>query len=188
MNPLLAMLHRLFVSMENIERKAVVAGLRREGNILPRSLSLGRRVQCDVHARGRLVFGEGVTILQDSWLMVEDGDTMEVGDAVFISQHCTVSGSVHIGRDTLIAGYVTIIDANHVIERADIPVRLQGGVKRPIRIGQDVWIGASSVILPGVTIGDHAVVGANSTVTRDVPAWAIVAGSPARVLRIREHA
>ena len=187
MNPLLAMLHRLFVSMESIERKAVVAALRRAGNVLPASLSLGRRVQFDVHARGRLVFGERVSVLQDSWLMAEDGDTMEFGDDVFISQHCTVSGSVRIGRDTLIAAYVTIIDANHVIERADVPIRLQGGVKRPIRIGEDVWIGASSVILPGVTIGDHAVVGANSTVTGDVPAWAIVAGSPARVLRMREH-
>jgi acetyltransferase-like isoleucine patch superfamily enzyme len=185
MAPLSRLLHRLFVALENSERKRLVAGLRSAGHQIPRSTSFGRRVQLDVHASAAVRFGERVRILQDCWLMAEDGDTLDIGDDVFVSQHCTISGTIRIGRDTLIAGYVTIIDANHVIDRCDVPVRSQGGRKAPIRIGEDVWIGTGSVILPGVSIGDHAVVGANSTVTHDVPPHAIVGGSPARLIRMR---
>lgn len=58
----------------------------------------------------------------------------------------------------------------------------------PVLIGDDVWLGAKATILRGVTIGNHAVVGANAVVTRDVPAWAIVGGTPATVLRYRDGA
>ncbi|MBN1447004.1 MAG: acyltransferase, partial [Bacteroidetes bacterium] len=108
-------------------------------------------------------------------------------EQVFVSQHCTISGSVHIGRDTLIGGFVTIIDANHRIDDTRRPVREQGGTRAPIDIGVDVWIGSNAVILQGVTIGDHAVVAANATVTRDVPAWAVVGGTPARVIGDRRE-
>ena len=183
--PVSRLLHRLFVALENSERKRLVELLRSAGQHIPRSTSFGRRVQIDAHPNATLRFGQRIQILQDCWLMAEDGDTLDIGDDVFVSQHCTISGNVRIGRDTLIAGYVTIIDANHVIDTTDLPVRLQGGRKMPIHIGDDVWIGAGTVILPGVSIGDHAVVGANSTVTRDVPPNAIVGGSPARLIRMR---
>jgi acetyltransferase-like isoleucine patch superfamily enzyme len=60
-------------------------------------------------------------------------------------------------------------------------------VYAPVRIGDDVWIGARAVILPGVTVGDHAVIGAGAVVREDVPAWAIVAGVPAKVIRDRRQ-
>ncbi|NOY07120.1 MAG: acyltransferase [Chlorobi bacterium] len=119
--------------------------------------------------------------------MVEEGDHLVLGQNVFISQHCTISGTVTIGRDSLIAGFVTIVDATHVFDDSTIPVNQQGGRKEPISIGEDVWIGTSSVILQGVNIGNHAVIGANSTVTKDIPPWAIAAGSPAKVLRYRKR-
>lgn len=58
----------------------------------------------------------------------------------------------------------------------------------PVHVGDDVWIGASTFILPGITISDHAIVGAGSVVTKDVPVGAIVAGNPARVVKYREIA
>ncbi|MCB2204264.1 acyltransferase [bacterium] len=106
---------------------------------------------------------------------------------MFISQHCTVSGSVRIGDDTLIGGFVTIIDGNHVTRNAERSIREQGGKQVPIEIGSDVWIGSNAVILQGVNIGDHAVVAANATVTKDVPEYAVVAGTPARVIRDRRE-
>jgi acetyltransferase-like isoleucine patch superfamily enzyme len=126
-----------------------------------------------------------VEVLNDTWLIAHPGDTLILDEGVFISQHCTVSGSVTIGRDTLIAGYVTIIDANHVFTDADRPIREQGGAKKPIVIGSDVWIGAHAVILQGVTIGNGAVVAANATVTHDVAPRTVVGGTPARVIAER---
>ena len=181
-------LHRVFVALESLDRNSTVAMLRQSGHAIPASVSFGRRVQIDTHPKAHLAIGERVEILQDCWLMVEEGDTLDIGDRVFISQHCTISGTVHIGQDTLIGGYVTILDANHNIGKRDVPIRSQGGRKAPITIGRDVWIGTGSVILAGVAIGDGAVVGANSTVTSDVPPFAIVAGSPARFLRMRGDA
>ena len=64
--------------------------------------------------------------------------------------------------------------------------RLQGIYKRDVRVGNNVWIGYGACILRGVTVGDNAVIGTNAVVTRDVPANAVVAGVPARVLRMRE--
>jgi acetyltransferase-like isoleucine patch superfamily enzyme len=65
-------------------------------------------------------------------------------------------------------------------------VRLQGIYKRDVRVGNNVWIGYGACILRGVTVGDNAVVGTGAVVTKDVPANAVVAGVPARVIRMRE--
>lgn len=158
------------------------------GHAIAGDVSFGPRVQLDIAPTAELRIGARTQVLQDSWLIADAGARLEIGDDVFISQHVTISGSVSIGSDTLIAAHVTILDANHVTDDAHRPIRLQGGVTSPIRIGRDVWIGTGVVVLPGVTIGDHAVIGANSTVTRDVPAWSIAVGSPARVLRMRPGA
>jgi len=64
---------------------------------------------------------------------------------------------------------------------------MQGGEQRDIIIGKDVWIGTNSIVLPGVRIGDHAVIGASSVVTKEVPEWCVSAGNPAQVIRVREH-
>lgn len=182
-----AFLTRVFIAVENLERKRTVRALRAAGQRIADDVSFGRRVQIDIDETARVDIGPGTKILQDSWLIAEAHDTLRIGESVFIGQHCTVSGSVEIGDSTLIASFVSIIDAQHVMDDPTVPIARQGGRKNPILIGRDVWIGASSIVLGGVTIGDHAVVGANSTVTRDVPPWAIVAGSPASIIRMREQ-
>jgi acetyltransferase-like isoleucine patch superfamily enzyme len=92
---------------------------------------------------------------------------------------------VSIGDECLIGEYVSIRDADHGSDAAT-PMRLQAHRKAPIRIGRDVWIARGAVILKGVTIGDGAIVAANSVVTRDVPALAVVAGAPARIIKYRD--
>jgi acetyltransferase-like isoleucine patch superfamily enzyme len=179
--------NKLFVKLENAAQKSALRELRKMGHDIAGDLRLGRRSQIDVHPTGRLTIRPNVEILQDSWIVVEENDRMEIGENVFISQHCTISGSVSIGRDSLIAGYVGILDANHVTRDPDRPIRMQGGEKRPVIIGEDVWIGTSTIVLPGTKIGAHSVIGANSTVTRDIPEWTVAAGSPAGIIRAREH-
>ncbi len=91
---------------------------------------------------------------------------------------------ITIGDDCLIGEYVSIRDANHGLS-VGVPMRLQAHRSAPVTIGRNVWIGRGSVVLKGVTIGDGAVVAANSVVSRDVPADAIVVGAPAKLIRMR---
>jgi len=178
---------RILRFLETSEVKAALLRLRKDGHSIHPSVQIDRNVRLRVSKNGRLAIEEGVRILQDSWIIVEDGDYMFLGRNVFISQHCTLSGSVTVGRDSLVAGFVTIVDATHVFDESKVPISQQGGRKKPVTIGEDVWIGTSSVILQGVNIGDHAVIGSNSTVTKDIPPWAIAVGSPAEVLRYRKQ-
>src|SRR3546814_1619754 len=103
-------------------------------------------------------------------------------DLVFLNFNCVILDvcEVTIGDRTQIAPGVQILTADHPRDPAARATGLEFG--RPVRIGRNVWIGAGALILPGVTIGDDALVGAGSVVTRDVPAGATVAGNPARVL------
>ena len=95
---------------------------------------------------------------------------------------CNVGGSVTIGSYVMMGPECVLLSHNHRFDRLDIPMCQQGfSEEQPIHIGNDVWIGTRAIILPGVTVGDHSVVGAGAVVTKDVPPYAIVAGVPARV-------
>lgn len=106
------------------------------------------------------------------------GKNLKVGKHVLIQQCCTFFDrcGITIGDNTFIAPKVNLITINHPAE----PSQRNCTYGAPITIGKNVWIGIASTVLPGVTIGDNAIVGANSVVTKDVPANAIVVGSPAK--------
>lgn len=93
--------------------------------------------------------------------------------------------NILIGNNTLIAPYCFIVDFNHGFENRRVPIAKQGYTTEKIVIGEDVWIGAHSIILPGVTIGNGSVIGAGSVVTKDVKPHSVVAGNPARIIRQR---
>ncbi len=140
--------------------------------------------------------GAGVTIGADCWLQVlsvgrvgEDG-ALRIGDGTSIAGSCTVSvaRSVDIGKRVLIAGNVYISDHRHSFDDPVVPIADQGIADiRPVKIGDGAWLGRNVVVCPGVTIGRHAVVGANSVVKHDVPDYAVAAGAPARVVRMGGH-
>jgi acetyltransferase-like isoleucine patch superfamily enzyme len=79
-----------------------------------------------------------------------------------------------------------LIDFDHGAVEVERPVRLQGIYKRDVRVGHNVWMGYGACVLRGVSIGDNSIVGTSAVITKDVPANAVVAGSPARVIRMRE--
>jgi maltose O-acetyltransferase len=96
---------------------------------------------------------------------------------------------VTIGRDVMMGPGVILLTRNHRFDRLDAPMRLQGGAEeRPVVIGDDVWIGTRAIVLPGVTVGDGAIIAAGAVVTAPVPSRAIVGGNPARIIRYREGA
>lgn len=109
------------------------------------------------------------------------GKNLTIGKRVFINAGCMFQdqGGVEIGDDCLIGHNTVFATLNHALE----PDRRADMHPAPIILGRNVWLGANVTVLPGVTIGDDAVVGAGSVVTKDVPEKAIVVGSPARVVR-----
>lgn len=114
------------------------------------------------------------------------GARIHLGENSSISIDCWVASDTQIGDDVMMAPEVTILSNSHNFGRTDISMRAQGAPPpRPVRIGNDVWIGTRSIILPGVRVGDHCIIGAGSVVTKDVPDWAIVGGNPARIIRYR---
>jgi acetyltransferase-like isoleucine patch superfamily enzyme len=136
----------------------------------------------------RLQFGNSVVLQQDVLVECHLEGRLVVGDDVHVSRGGVIAcgkGELFIGDHTIIGEYTSIRNSQHGTRRSQI-IRAQDEDCRALRIGRDVWIGRGCAILPGVTIGDGAVVGANSVVTRDVEAFAVVAGAPARLLRYRE--
>lgn len=112
-----------------------------------------------------------------------------LGSDVFINHSCSLDGGsvgIVIGSDSRIAHHCSIFAFNHGM-RSNRPIRKQTTSSRGIHIGRDVWIGARSCITDGVNIGDHAVVGMGSVVTRNIPDWAIFAGNPARQIGDRRE-
>ena len=112
---------------------------------------------------------------------------LRIAENVYINRGTmiAISESVQIGADCMIGPDCYITDHDHGIEQGK-KIREQPLVSAPVRIEANVWLGAHVSILKGVSIGENAVVGAGSVVTRDVPAGAVVAGVPARVLRMRD--
>jgi acetyltransferase-like isoleucine patch superfamily enzyme len=112
-----------------------------------------------------------------------------IGAKSVLGQECTISAYQHvsIGRECVIADRVMLIDFDHGSVEVERPIRLQGIYKRDVNVGHNVWIGYGACILRGVTVGDNAIIGTNSVVTKHVESNAVVGGVPARVLRMRDE-
>jgi maltose O-acetyltransferase len=113
------------------------------------------------------------------------GDELSIGDNSGIGVNCLCTGPIMIGRDVMMGPDVVLMTSRHEFGDTSRPMRTQGLSCSPVRIEDDVWIGTRAIIMPGVTIQRGAIIGAAAVVTRDVPAYAIVGGIPARVLRYR---
>jgi acetyltransferase-like isoleucine patch superfamily enzyme len=110
------------------------------------------------------------------------GDVI-IGDHTRIGIHCTVIGPVTIGSHVNLAQGITVTALNHNFVETDKRIDEQGISTKQVTISDDVWIGANAVILPGVTIGRHAVVAAGAVVTKDVPDNCVVGGVPATIIK-----
>lgn len=112
---------------------------------------------------------------------------VELGDRSGLGLNCRIAGKVIIGDDVMMGPNVSMYPTNHAFDRTDIPMDQQGFTpEKPIKIGNDVWIGANSIILSGVTVGNGVIIGAGAVVTKDVPDYAIVGGNPAKVIKYRK--
>ena len=112
--------------------------------------------------------------------IIRIGNRFWATEGLHIASYCDIT----IGDDVMVAGNVFISDGTHGYEDATIPYMYQPRTRiHPIRIKSGCWIGQNVVVMPGVSIGENVVIGANSVVTRDIPDRCIAVGSPARVIR-----
>ena len=120
---------------------------------------------------------------------IEAPQNLVLGNNVWMSKNIAfyATDGIQIGNDVVIAKDVSFISVNHSFKKKGTKINQQGYEKtgKPIVVGNDVWIGEKAIILKGVAIGNGAVVGAGSVVTKDVPDYAVVAGNPARVITQR---
>lgn len=144
--------------------------------VTPGCIVLKDRVRIDAHCRiqGVTEYGEQ----EFSPIIVFDQ-----GVSCQQNLHMTCAERIYVGKDTAIAANVTITDINHRFEDIELPVEKQPLDVVPVYIGSGSKIYNNAVILPGVRIGKHCVIGANSVVTSNVPDYSVVAGIPARVIR-----
>ena len=149
---------------------------------------IGPRVTLQIGRGGRIELGRWSWLGHGTKIRCHEG-VVSIGAKTVLGQECTISAYQHvsIGRECVIADRVMLIDFDHGMVEVERPIRLQGIYKRDVRVGNNVWIGYGACILRGVTVGDNAVIGTNSVVTKDVPANAVVGGVPARVIRMREE-
>lgn len=115
------------------------------------------------------------------------GVNVEIGNNSSLNRGAWISNDTIIGDDVMMGPNVTILSSSHNFNRLDIPMTQQGAPKRnKVIIGNDVWIGTRAIILPGVKVGNHCIIGSGSVVTKDVPDYAIVGGSPAKLIKYRK--
>lgn len=143
----------------------------------------------EIYARrgyGRLVLGRWVHLGVDCALRCHEG-TLTIGDKSVLARDISINCylDVEIGDSVLIADSVYVSDFDHKFNDLDLPIKDQGIAKARVRIGRDVWVGTKVTVSSGVTIGEGAVVGANAVVTRDIPAYSVAVGVPARVVKDR---
>ena len=145
--------------------------------------------EADTEARRRILrdlFGKGGdSVWMQPPFFCDYGSNIELGERVFFNFNCVVLDvcRVRIGDYTLFGPAVQVYTPMHPLNAA---LRRREEYGKPVDIGADVWVGGGAMILPGVTIGSRAVIGAGSVVTRDVPEGVLAAGTPCRVVRTIE--
>lgn len=110
---------------------------------------------------------------------------IKIGDNSEFGQRCLIHSDVSIGSHVIMGPDVKIYSRNHIFESIDVPIATQGKEGSPTSIGDDVWLGANAVILPGVRVGSHSIIAAGAIVSKDIPEYAVVGGNPAEIIRFR---
>jgi acetyltransferase-like isoleucine patch superfamily enzyme len=150
-------------------------------------VSFGKRVtiagRSSIYFHGSASFGNNSTLTAKGGKLIFGKNFSGNQDVIY---NCDLGGTLQFGDDCLIGPRCVFRTANHIFSSRDHLVRTQGHTSEDIFIGNDVWIGAGVIVLPGVNIGNHSVIGAGSIVTKNIPEFAVAVGNPARVIKYRD--
>ena len=147
-----------------------------------RDSKIYRSVRMDTPPYRHFSLGQKSVIESYSCINNAVGDVV-IGDHTRIGLHNTIIGPVTIGSHVNLAQGITVTALNHNFEAPERRIDEQGVSTQQVTIGDDIWIGANAVVLPGVTVGNHCVIAAGAVVTKDVPPHSLVAGVPAKIIK-----
>lgn len=147
-----------------------------------RGTVVGRYARMDLMPYNDFQIGDQCLIEDFATINNAVGD-VSIGDRTLVGLSSVVIGPVTLGKDILLAQHVVLSGLNHNFEDVSAPIKDQGVSMEPIVVEDGVWIGANAVITSGTRIGKNSVVAGGSVVTKDVPAFCVVAGNPARILK-----
>ncbi len=149
-------------------------------------MAIGKRSKV---TRGSRISFKGMASFGANSFITARGGQVFFGANFFGNQdviyNCDIGGVLTFGDNCLVGPRCIFRTANHNFSSNEIPIRHQGHTTQNIQIGNDVWLGANVIVLPGVTIGNHVVIGAGSVVTKDLPDFSVAVGNPARVIKKR---
>jgi len=147
----------------------------------------GKRLELQIAPGATIRFGRFTWIGDGTKIRCHEGE-VAIGAKTVLGQECTISAyrRVVIGEQCVIADRAMLIDFDHGVVDVERPIRLQGIYMRDVTVGSNVWIGYGACVLRGVRVGDNSILGTSSVITKDVPANAVVAGVPAKLLRMRD--
>jgi len=151
---------------------------------------LGRGVELSARkGYGRIVLGRWVHLGDGNRLRAHEG-TLRIGDKTVLGRENTLNCylDLDVGESCIVADWVYVCDFDHRTDDVHRPIKDQGIVKTPVRIGDGVWLGVKSSVLRGSDVGESSVVAAHAVVRGEVPAYSVVAGVPGRVVRDRRAA
>ena len=129
----------------------------------------------------------GINVNVEKGAEFGNGSGIVIGNNSGIGINCSIRGPLTIGENVMMGPEVVILTNSHKFDNINIPMSKQGYTIQPVVIGNDVWIGTRSIILPGVKIGNGVIIGAGAVVTKNIPDYAIVGGVPAKVIRFRHE-
>lgn len=181
--------HTVYCRLRHCKKAFMEPGILLKGthNIFLGKCHIERGVRMEGGLHGIIEIGDDVTIGEYSVLRAFNGG-IKLGTGVLINYHSVLlgGGGITIGDKTLIGPNCTLVSNNHIFDDLEKDIVDQGCSCKGINIGRNVWIGANCVITDGITIHDGAIVAAGAVVTKDVPSNAIVGGTPARLIRMRQ--
>jgi acetyltransferase-like isoleucine patch superfamily enzyme len=147
---------------------------------------IGPGVTFEIGKTAKVRLGRWCWIGHGTKIRAHEG-VVSIGAKTVMGQECTISAFQHvsIGRECIVADRVMLIDFDHGVVEVERPIREQGIYKRDVHVGNNVWVGYGACFLRGCNVGDNAVIGTLSVVTKNVPDNAVAAGAPVQVLRMR---
>jgi acetyltransferase-like isoleucine patch superfamily enzyme len=159
------------------------------GGRIGKNVKIYEGVKLASHRGCPINIGDRVSIEKGVVISTSEKGRIIIGNNVYIGEYCVLTSNeeIEIGDNVLISPHNDIVDFNHIYQDPTKPVNEQGIIAKKITIQEDAWIGSGSKILMGVTIGKGAIIGAGSVVTKDVPPYHVVAGDPAKTIKMRRN-
>jgi len=153
--------------------------------ILDSNLNIDKEVSIYASKNSVIKIGKNFKIGKGAQLYSKDNSKIIIGDNVLIGLNCDIGGSgeIEIQDNVIMASGINIVSSNHAYTDPNLPIREQGGTWAKVTIQKDSWIGRNAIILSGVNIGKHCVVGAGSVVTKSIPDYSVVGGNPAKIIK-----